>query len=193
MSIDRVERLEQQRDDYLVALYELSDGDVTKWPTHLDIAQRIELSVDESMRIGMQLSQQHLCEYKTMAGPHGSVAITPLGVRRAEDIIRRRESAGEALYSTLAILSDAELRQILEPLLTQLRQSIDQSSDVDPDVRADAAADLDSMQDQLRATRPNRGVVRAALERIKANWVSLVLGAATLGSAITDIVRRLGH
>lgn len=111
MSIDDVERRQQRRDDYLVALYDLSDGDVINWPTHRDLALRMGFSVNDCTRVGMQLAQEHPCEPKTVADEYGQVAITALGVRRAEEIIRRRDAVQEPRYSTIVVLTDAELRR----------------------------------------------------------------------------------
>lgn len=191
MSIEDVNRRQQERDDYLVALYELADGNITNWPTHRDVADAVARPVPDIMRLGMTLAQDGLCEFKGAAGEHGPVAITARGLHRAEDIIRAREAAGQPHISTVLVLSDAELRREIEPLLANLRTSIEENQDVDPDLRADAEADLQSVQDQMRAARPNRDVIRAALLRLKANWVQVMLGIATMGSAITDVVRRL--
>lgn len=93
--------------------------------------------------------------------------------------------------ATFVAMSDAELLVALEPLLHRLRKSIDEAEGADPDEQADAQADLESANDQLRAARPNRGVIRAALERLRAKWLTFAIDAAILIPAVTDILRRL--
>jgi hypothetical protein len=84
-----IEEQQQWRDDYLVALYEISGrGNLLTWGTHQQIAEASGIPLDEIMNVGQLLSAQGVVKFMTMAGLAGSVAITAPGVLRAEKIIQ---------------------------------------------------------------------------------------------------------
>jgi hypothetical protein len=186
-----VEERQNRRDDYLVALYGLSDGSTTQWATHVQIAEESGIPLTEIMDVGQSVSDQDHAKFMTMGGVQGSVAITPSGVRRAEQIITDRERSGAPRISGWAVLSDQELLMKLEPLVAAVREELDKADEIDPDTRADLVSDLQSATDQLRATRPNRGVIKAALGRIN-DYVPTIAALTGTGAAVTDILHGLG-
>lgn len=188
--MSEVERRRALRDDYIVAVYELSQGDPLNWVSHVSIAEESGMPTADVMTVGQQVAGDHLVEFKTMGGIQGLVAITPMGTRRAEQIILDRDGAGEPRYTSVVILSDAELVRALEPLVGQIRQALDAATEVDPQVRADLGSDLALAEAQLRANEPNRGVIRASLDRIK-KYSPTIVGLAALGANIVAIIHGL--
>ena len=189
-----IEERQRWRDDYLVALYDLSEGNTLSWATHAEIAEQAGIPGDEMFNVGQFLSAQGLAEFMTAAGPAGNVAITAGGIQRAEDIIQARERSGAPRITGLIVFTDQELLQRLEPLLATIRKTLDESEEqFDPETRIDLTSDLNSIDIQLKASHPNRGGVRAALARIKASWSNILLGTSTVIPAIDIILRRLGH
>ncbi len=88
--------------------------------------------------------------------------------------------------SAIAMLSDAELLRRLEPLMGDIRRQLEEAN-VDPEMKADLVSDLESVEAQQHATRPNRNVIRASLDRIKDNW-PLVVGVAGGIGVVANIV-----
>jgi len=184
--VSEIEERQRQRDDYLVALYNLSKGKTLQWATHRQIAEASGIPEGDIFDVGQLLMEQRLCEFKTMAGLDGSVAITARGIQQAERLIRERESAG-------LVLTDQQLLQRLEPLLSVVRTTLDENGDqIDPDLRADLRSDMESAASQTVATHPNRGVIAAALGRLKENWLKITLGVATIAPDVDLILHGLG-
>jgi hypothetical protein len=184
-----VQERREKRKDYLVALYELSEGNPMAWQSEHDIAAYAHLSANEALSIGQTHVSDNLIEYKTM-GP--TVSITAAGIARAEQIILEREGGGQPRISSAVLLTDQQVREALEPLLERLRRGLDDDADLPPETRADVQSDIDSANDQLRATHPNRGIVRSALERVKSLW-PWVVGVAEVFTAVEEILHGLGR
>ena len=88
--------------------------------------------------------------------------------------------------SAIAMLSDAELLRRLEPLMGEIRRQLEEA-EVDPEMKADLVSDLESVEAQQHATRPNRNVIHASLDRIKDNW-PVVVGVAGGIGVVANIV-----
>lgn len=184
--MSQVDRNQAQRDEYLIALYELSDGIPTQWATHRQIAERSGLSEEEVMSVGQAVTAQRHAEFVTMGALDGSVAITASGVRKAEQLIKAREPR-----STGVILTDAELLQKLEPVLAIIRFEIENDTSLDPDTRSNLRADLESVEIQTKAAKPNRRVIKAAFDGIRAALPAAAL-LTSLALNIETIIHGLG-
>ena len=165
--------------------------------THQAIAEGSGLPADNSIfDVAQVLNDSHLIELKTMGGLAGHVTITAAGVREAERVIQAKEESGQPRYSTIIVMGDQQLRAALEPLVSAVREQIDSlGSTVDVDTRADLASDLDSANDQLRAARPNRGVIKAALERINTTLsplATVTASVAAIAGSIAEVLHGLG-
>jgi hypothetical protein len=176
----------------MVALYQLSEGDLMNWSTHRTIAQRAGIQEDEIFSVGQYNVEQRYCKFETMGGIDGHVSISHSGIQYAEQLIDDRRRRGLPDILSIVMFTDRELRQELEKLVSSLRRQIEEV-DLDPDSRADIESDLESANDQVRAAHPNRGVIRSALERIRTNAVPVALFAATVIPAIDVVLHRLGH
>ncbi len=192
VALATIEERQQWRTDFLVALYELSDGNVSNWPTFGEIAELAGTPASDVEGILEFLSNERLCKVETTGGPAALVSITSYGIRQAEEIITQRERSGEPRLSHLVVYTDQELLRVLEPLVVDILSAAG-SAGLDPDARADVESDVQSATDQLHAARPNRGVIRAALDRIKANMGSAIAAGSGLISSIDIILHRLGH
>ncbi len=122
---------------------------------------------------------------------NGPVGITANGIQVAERIITDRERQGLPLYAGVVAYTDQELREHLESAIFVVRQELDQDADLAAETRDDVQSDLDSASDQLRASSPNRWVIKAAFDRIQRIWPA-VAQVAALGAAVTEILHGLG-
>jgi hypothetical protein len=86
-----IEERTARKDDYLVALYELSDGNTTSSATHRAIAERAGIPPDDIFSVGYVVTDQGLARWRTLSGLDGGVSITIAGVERAEQIIKERK------------------------------------------------------------------------------------------------------
>ena len=114
-------------------------------------------------------------------------------INRLQSILERVDLYEESpdAKSRFVRLTDVELIRLLEPLLGQIRQELDAAPDVDPELKADIVSDLDSAAAQGHATTPNRGVIRASLDRIKNNWPVIVVGGIGVVANIIEIIHGL--
>jgi hypothetical protein len=171
----------------MAALYELSNGDLMEWPSHREIAERAQIPEDDVFAVGRYNEDEGYCQARTMGGLDGAVSITARGIRRAEQILDKRQQ-----QEPLILYSDEELRRALEPLVAKLGHVVEEA-DLDAADRADVESDIQSATDQLKAARPNRGVIRAALERVRQNLVAATVLTAAVTQTVDIVMRRIGH
>jgi len=116
---------QRRRDDYLVALYELTDGIAGNRATHAQIGERAGIEGNDIFEIGQTVSHQGFAKFETLGGLFGHVSITAPGIGRAEEIISEHEARApmmeelpgdgrlssdqERLWSLLLALSSAEV------------------------------------------------------------------------------------
>lgn len=160
-----VELRERERENYLLALYELADGRTVNWPTHRDIGEAAGISDDEVMLVGKDLVDQYLCKFETMGGLDGYVSITQSGISTAERLLTTGRTSR---------ISDEDLRKKVEVILFVLSTEVEKDTSLNADDRLNVTSDLASIREQLQAPTPNRSVVKAALERIKKIWPAVV-------------------
>jgi hypothetical protein len=91
-----VQLRERERDNYLLALYELADGRTANTPSHREIAHAARIPDKEVMLAGQDLVDQGLCKFATLCGLDGRVSITQAGIAKAE-----RQLTGGQLASVM--------------------------------------------------------------------------------------------
>ena len=167
----------RQRDDFLVALYELSDGHLGVAATNKEVAETALIPLDQVVETSVMLVREGFIESQMAGGLGNPVLFTDRGIRRAEELLLEREPQ----------LDELDVRGHLEVVVRELRIALDADTTLEPEVRADVEADLEAASSQLRANRPNIEVIRGALLRIKALWpaVATFLGAAAALKALT--------
>ena len=112
-------------DDYLVALFGLSDGRMTQWATHVPIAQESGIPLAEIMGVGLSVRDQNYAKFMTLGSVAGHVAITAAGTRRAEQIITERERSVAAPISGSVVLSAQDLQKMLEQVVVAFQRELD--------------------------------------------------------------------
>jgi hypothetical protein len=174
------------RQDALLALYDLTDGSTMSSSTLGEVAKLAGVPEDEIYNTVDFLQGEDQAEITTMGGLAASVEISADGIRFAEELLDR----GVVAPVAVAIFTDVELRQHLEPVLTSIEAAITEG-DLPTEEEVDLRADVQSATDQLRAIRPNRGVIKAALSRA---YGVLQVAAVTGGvlEGIDTVLRRLG-
>ena len=168
---------EQERNDYLLALYELADGRTTNWTTHRAIGDSARISGNDVIQVGQHLPQEKLCKFETIAGLDGNVSITPAGIARAERLDRIPTPR----------LSDQELLRRVEAVVLVLREEVAKEPSLSEDDRLNIETDLQSVQDQLRAPTPNRDIIKGAFARIQKLWPTVV-SVTTVAANVIAII-----
>lgn len=79
---------ERERDAFLLAFYALTVDEPLRWSTHRTIGTYAAIPEDRIMIVSQQLAQMDLVKPRTMGGLDGYVELTPLGVHKAEELIR---------------------------------------------------------------------------------------------------------
>ncbi|MHB8190472.1 MAG: hypothetical protein ACYDHP_08685 [Ferrimicrobium sp.] len=172
-----IEKRERERNDYLLALYELANGRVTQWTTHRAIGTLASISGNDVFEVGQHLAQEKLCKFETMAGLDGNFSITSVGIARAERLHRIPTPR----------ISDQELVGHVEAVVLVLREEVAKEPSLSKDDRLNIETDLQSVQDQLRAPTPNRDIIRAAFTRIQKLWPAVV-SVTTVAANVIAII-----
>jgi hypothetical protein len=175
-------------------MYKLSDGTLMNWPSARRIAEEAVIPEDEISAVADFVNAAGLIEFKTAGGPDGPIALTTYGVTRAEEIIDERERGGVPLISGLVPFTSptGSFSSHLSRSSPILERRSRKANSI-PDARADGSSDVESVNDQLRAVHPNRGIIRAAFERIKKLAMPTLIAAGTTIPAVDVILRRLGR
>jgi hypothetical protein len=181
-----IEEKQQWRLDYLLALYALTEGGVSLAGTHRGVLEQSGIPEAELLGVAKWLEDHGFIIIRTFGGLDANVDLTPQGVDEAERLL----SAGAATPVAAGVLPDQELRASIEVVVREVRNALEEVS-LEPEDEADVIADLDTLNAQLRAARPNREVIRAALRRA---YGVLTVAAVTGGvlQGIDVVLRRLG-
>ena len=156
----------------------MKSGMMTHWTSYGAVADAAGLPDQEAMEIGQHLFSENLCKFETMGGRDGSLSITTQGIARAEQLLTARS----------ARLSDDELRRNVEVIVMVLVVEVEKASALSEDDRRNISSDLRSVQDQLMAPTPNRGIIRSGLQRIKQMWPT-VMEISTVASNLATVFR----
>jgi hypothetical protein len=168
---------QRERDNYLIALYELSGGRSMAWPSQDQIAEASGVSKEDVIDVGQYLAGERLCELKTMGGLSGKVSITNYGVNQAEKLLLARTPR----------IGEAELRQHAEVIVRVLLEEVEKEPSLSADDRLNITSDLASIRDQLQAPNPNRSIIKAGLERIQRIWPAVV-NITTVAASVIAIL-----
>ena len=166
---------QQERANFLLALYDLTDADRMRYVNFRTIGTRLGMDEQAASRVASYLADRGLTEWKT---PGGLLGITTYGIDEAE----RLQEEGSQPPLAVLVLSPEE-QQAVEAFLTAYRQSEDDLP-IAGDDRAELDADVDTLTAQMRSPRPKRRVVRAAVGEIHR-----VLNGAAGSAAYEGIVK----
>ena len=165
--------LERQRENFLLALYELADGHTNTNVAIRDVVSMAGIPQQESHLICRDVVGSRYCK-NIGGGPFdGAVELTSSGQSAAERLLTQRSPR----------IDDATLVQNVEVVVRVLLIEVQNNSALTPDERLNVESDLRSVQDQLQAPVPNRAVIKSGLERVCQLWptvVELVQVAAAL-------------
>jgi len=92
---DDVEAKQRERENYLIAFYDLTRDEGLHWSTHRAVADKASIAEDRIMAVSHDLSGNGLVVLRTMGGVDGYVELTPSGVKEAERLIIARGSVPE--------------------------------------------------------------------------------------------------
>ena len=170
---------QKQRDDYLVALYQLSEGNLGLSATNAEVAGAANIPLDQVVQTSVMLGQEGLINSSMAGGLGNIVMLTHRGITRAEELQSPRGQQ----------LSEMEVRVHLEVVVGELRKALTADTTLAPEARADVEADLEAASSQLRANEPNREVISGALRRIWAKWpaVATFVSALAAFKALTGL------
>ena len=166
---------QQERANFLLALYDLTDADPMQ---HLDfrtIGTRLGMDEQAASRVASYLSDRGLAKWATLGGSFG---ITTDGIDEAE---RLQDEGSQAPLAVLVLTPEEQ--QAVEAFLTAYRQSEDDLP-ITGDDRAELDADIATLTAQMRSPRPKRRLVRAIVGE-----VHRILNGAAGSAAYEGIVK----
>lgn len=94
---DRILEKEKKRYAYMLALYELSEGNEDKWPRHSEICSRIGVTdaQTEGWQIQHYLQAEGLAKARNHAREHSAISITHYGIIEIENSVKQPRQATE--------------------------------------------------------------------------------------------------
>jgi hypothetical protein len=172
----------EERRTFLLALYEMTDGDTMNWVNEKDVAGRLGIEQLRGEQIARSVVDQGWAEWRAMGGLMG---ITAYGVSVAEEEL----GSGAVMPLPMLVLS-ADESAAVEAFLTTYRRSADGGGlPLAGDELAEAEAEVATLEAQLRSPKPKRRIVREALGVL----AGLLIGAG--GNAVytgaVELLKRL--
>lgn len=179
---------QQQRSEFLMVLYELSDGDRNSSFTLDRIVPQLRSAAmgDEVQPVADWLRDNGLIDIRSLAGDYH---LTPAGVNEAERLIEAAETARRTSGAVIDVdtvedtvpLGAAEI-QALQELVAGYRRAKARGelglSDAD---EADADVLISTVKAQIESPKPRRRIVMAALEELKHLTRNMVASGAVIG------------
>lgn len=166
------------RTAFLLAAYELADGNRRRTLSGTELSDRLGLLEDETRNLVDWCADQGYVEGRTFGNTFN---LSASGVAAAEDLLSR----GHSVPLSVLILSVEEQRAV-EAFLSYYRNAVQEGVPfADPNDRLDAEAQVRTVEEQLRAPKPRRRVIRAALREL----YGLLHGAG--GNAVFELLKRL--
>jgi hypothetical protein len=159
-----VELRERQREDFLIALYELADGHSSRIIAIRDIAAQAGIPQNETHLVCRDVVDHRHCKIIGGGPWDGAVELTATGQRAAESLLKSRAPR----------IDDETLRENVEVVVRFLLIEIQNNETLNQDDRLNIESDLRSVQSQLQAPTPNRGVIKSGLERVRQIWPTVV-------------------
>ena len=166
------------RNAFLLAAYELCDGDRRRTLSLPAIAERLGLEPDEAQTLLLWCNDQRFVEALTFGSTFN---LSSFGIDEAERLLRH----GTPLPVSVVVLSVVEQRAV-ESFLADYRKAVDEGLPFeDADDRLDAEVQVRTVEEQLRSPKPRRRVIRAALREL----YGLLHGAG--GNAVYELLKKL--
>ena len=107
-NVEDQEDRDREREDFLVAFYELTKDQPLRWSSHRAVAAQAGISDDRMMVVSQDLAGRGLIEFRTMGGPDGQIELIAEGVSAAERIIGQRAAAAPTPSITLDAVLEAD-------------------------------------------------------------------------------------
>jgi hypothetical protein len=151
---------------FLLRLYEETNGDPAVKVSMYDIGSALGLDRDAASRVAQDLIGSELIEIRTLGG---GISISAEGLAQIQSLIAGKEAA-DSLPATLpddAVMNSAAAQSI-EQVSNLLKAQVGQLG-LDYDGLTELTADLKSMDAQLASSRPKTAVVRECLRSIRDN------------------------
>lgn len=115
--------------------------------------------------------------------------ITPEGIDAVEE--SQREEPNDVGSGAVDVLTVAEHRQV-EPALAEIQKFLDEHRDeLDPEDAMDLDAQVQTIEAQMRSSRPRRSVIGAALAAVR--WVGIAGVGGVVGNAAFNGAANLAH
>ena len=172
--------LKKQRDDVLIAVYQLTDGNRMKSVHTSDVVDATSYEKDVIDRTVRWLVDRDLLAFESLAG---DFTVTPTGSDEAERLLADQVDLAAVVLTTIE-------RRALEAFTREVREALE-TAELDNEARADAEAQLATIEAQQRSPNPRRAVIGFALRALKAA-AGVVVGGV-LSNTAYDVLRSLMH
>ena len=179
MTDDDLDDLGQQ---FLITLFEQTNGDVSVQVSMYDIGELLGMDRDAASAVAQELMGRQLAEIRTLSG---GIGLSADGAARIQDL--RGPMVSE--YAAAASLGDGPVltagdQQTVNEVISEIKSQIG-SFGLDYESLGESMADLKTMEAQLDSPKPKTAIIRECLRSI------LGVVNETPSNPIADRIRRL--
>ena len=206
--MSKIEEMKKKRFQFLYRLYELSEGDESKWFNMFQIGEKLGFDSDLTEKIAQYLKGEGLIEFQ---GISGIIGITHRGIREVEEALSHPNiptshflpvnviSINQMVNSQIQQASP-EATQIvgisenkyeeLKEVIQSLKESIDKLN-LEPQQKSDLQAEIQTIEAQMSSSKPKATIITECLSSIR-RVLEGAAGSMLASNLLSKIVALLG-
>jgi hypothetical protein len=182
--MNKLEETKKKRFEFLNSLYEITGGSSHKIVNMFELGTELAFDREEVNLITQYLAGEHLMEHRTIGG---GIGITHYGVKEVEEALSHPEKpttyfppvniihihhmeGSQIQQGTISSSQTATFnQQSTKELLDFIKDLRDKQSDLklSPDDASELSSDIDTVESQLKSSRPKTGIITEGLKSIK--------------------------
>lgn len=182
--MNKLEETKKKRFEFLNSLYEITGGSKNKIVNMFELGTELGFDREETSLIVQYLAGESLVEHVTIGG---GIGITHYGVKEVEEALSHPEKP-TAYFPPVNIINihhmegsqiqqgtisssqtakfSADSAQELLSIIQELRDKQSQLN-LTPDDASELSSDIDTVESQLKSSRPKTGIINEGLKSIK--------------------------
>lgn len=182
--MNKLEETKKKRFEFLNNLYEITGGSKSKTVNMFELGTELGFDREETNLIVQYLAGESLVKHVTIGG---GIGITHYGVKEVEEALSHPEKptayfppvniinihhmeGSQIQQGTISSSQTAKFSSdSTEELLSILKELRDKQSQLNlpPDDASELSADIDTVESQLKSSRPKAGIINEGLKSIK--------------------------
>lgn len=182
--MNKLEETKKKRFEFLNSLYEITGGSKNKRVNMFELGTELGFDREDTSLIAQYLAGENLMKHVTIGG---GIAITHYGVKEVEEALSHPEKptayfppvniinihhmeGSQIQQGTISSSQNAKINsQSTEELLNFLKELRDKQLDLKlpPDDASELSSDIDTVESQLKSSRPKVGIITEGLKSIK--------------------------